>query len=169
MPLEPGNLPCVPEELNHLSLKRWISTEIEINAPCAVVWKVLTDFPCYASWNPFIRRIGGELIVGGRLRVLARLPCGLPIILWPRVLEFCVEREIRWLGNLLVSNILEGKHIFLMEPLGKSRVRFIQQEEYSGMLLPSIWIWLKSQGLEAFRRMNRSLKVAAERMHESSR
>ena len=61
--------------------QRWITTEIEINAPSAVVWKVLTDFPAYGSWNPFIRQIKGKLIVGKRLGVFARLPFGLPMVL----------------------------------------------------------------------------------------
>ena len=100
--------------------KRWITTEIEINAPSAVVWKVLTDFPGYGSWNPFIRQIEGKLIVGKRLRVFARLPCGLPMVLWPKVLGFGIEQEMRWLGSLLVSGLLDGEHLFMLNPLGEA-------------------------------------------------
>ena len=148
--------------------KRWITTEIEINAPCAVVWKVLTDFPGYGSWNPIIRQIEGELIVGKRLRVFARLPCGLPMLFWPRVLDFMNEREIRWLGNLFLSGLLDGDHCFVLEPIGEAQVRFVQKEAYSGILLPIIWPCLRSQGLEAFGMMNRAIKVTAERLCESS-
>jgi hypothetical protein len=151
-----------------LSRSRCITKEIEISAPCALVWKAVTDFPGYGSWNPFIRRIAGELIVGERLRVLARLPCGLPMLLWPRVLELEVERKIRWLGSLFLSGLLDGEHLFMLEPLGKTKVRFVQREEYSGVLLPIMWSWLSDQGHGAFEMMNRALKVTAERLGENS-
>ncbi len=151
-----------------MSRRRSIAQEIEINAPCAVVWKVLTDFSGYGAWNPSIRRIAGEPIVGERLRVSARLPCGLPVLLRPKVLEFEVERKIRWLGSLFLSGLLDGEHLFLLEPLGKTRVRFVQIEKYSGVLSPIMWSWLKDQGQGAFEMMNTALKVAAEHLCANS-
>ena len=151
-----------------MSPRRCITKEIEIKAPCAVVWKILTDFPGYGSWNPFIRRIAGELIVGKRLSVFARLPCGLQMPLWPRVLELEVERKIKWLGSLLLPGLLDGEHLFIMEPLGKTKVRFVQREEYSGLLLPIMWMWLRNQGLQAFEMMNGAIKLTAERLSENS-
>jgi len=148
--------------------KRWITTEIEINAPSAFVWKVLTDFPSYGLWNPFIRQITGKLIVGKRLSVFARLPCGLPMVLWPKILGFGIEQEIRWLGSLIVSGLLDGEHVFELKPLAEAQVRFIQKEAYSGVLLPIMWPWLKGQGFEAFGMMNLALKRAAEQSCESS-
>jgi hypothetical protein len=163
----PYILPGVPQELSLLPRRRFITREIEINAPCAVVWKVVTDFPVYGSWNPSIRRIAGELIVGRRLRVIARLPCGLPMPLLPRVLEVGAERKIRWLGSLLLPGLLDGEHLFIFEPLGKTKVLFVQREDFSGVLLPVMWSWLREQGNAAFERMNRALKVVAERLCES--
>jgi hypothetical protein len=148
--------------------KRWIHTEIEIAAPCSVVWKILTDFPVYGSWNPFIKSIEGKLIVGKRLRVFARLPCGLQMVLWPRVLDFRIEREIKWIGNLFLSGLLDGEHRFMLERLGEAKVCFIQKEAYRGALLPIMWFWLKGQSHEAFWSMNRALKVDAERLYERS-
>lgn len=148
--------------------RRWITTEIEINAPCAVVWKVLTDFPGYCSWNPTIRRIEGRLAVESCLRVFACLPCGLPLMLRPRLLEFRPEREIKWLGSLLIPGLLDGEHRFLLDPLSEHETRFVQREEYDGILLPFVWKWLGDQGRRAFELMNGALKEEAERFCESS-
>ena len=101
-------------------------------------------------------------IVEKRLSVLVRLPCGLRMLLWPKILYFGIEQEIRWLGSLLVSGLLDGEHLFMLEPLGEAQVRFVQKEAYSGVLLPIMWSWLRGQGLEAFGMMNRALKKAAE-------
>jgi len=90
------------------------------------------------------------------------------MLLWPKVLEVEAERKIRWLGSLLPPGLLDGEHIFILEPLGKTKVRFVQREEYSGLLLPIMWMWLRNQGLLGFEMMNGAIKVAAERLCESS-
>ena len=45
-----------------------LHSEIVIDASPERVWDVLTDFASYPQWNPFIRRISGELEVGGTPR-----------------------------------------------------------------------------------------------------
>src|SRR5438093_8689554 len=47
-----------------------LRTEIEIDAPPERVWAVLIDFEKFPDWNPFIRRIHGNALVGSRLDVL---------------------------------------------------------------------------------------------------
>jgi hypothetical protein len=51
-----------------------LHSEIEIDASAERVWDILTDFASYPQWNPFIRRIGGELEVGERLEVRLQPP-----------------------------------------------------------------------------------------------
>ena len=41
------------------------------------VWRVLTDFPAYREWNPFITSIRGPLEVGAQLEITIR-PRGYP-------------------------------------------------------------------------------------------
>jgi hypothetical protein len=149
-------------------MKRCIAAEIEIDAPAAVVWKVLADFPGYCSWNPTIRRIQGRLAAQACLRVFACLPCGLPMLLRPRVLECRPERELRWVGNLLIPGLFEGEHLFLLEPLSACKTRFVQREEFNGILLPLLWKWFGDQGRRAFEAMNLALKTEAERYSERS-
>ena len=41
----------------------------------------------------------------------------------PRVLNAEPERELRWLGHLLVPGLFDGEHSFTIEPLQENRVR----------------------------------------------
>jgi len=147
--------------------KRWITTEIEIHSCAALVWKILTDFPRYGLWNPFIRHIEGKLIVGERLKVVALLPCGIPMVVWPTILEVTDAAKIKWLGSLVVPGLLDGRHSFILEARGENKVRFVQEEEYSGLLLSMMWGWLREQGQRAFEMMNAALKREVERACES--
>jgi hypothetical protein len=88
----------------------------------AVVWKVVADFRGYGSWHPIIKRISGELTVGKRLGLFARLPCGLPMALWPRVLEVEGGRKLKWLGSLALPGLLDGEHLLVIESLAEVRV-----------------------------------------------
>ena len=53
---------------------REISTEIDIASSPARVWDVLTRFDAFPEWNPFIRKVSGELREGGRLEVQIQPP-----------------------------------------------------------------------------------------------
>jgi hypothetical protein len=96
------------------------------------------------------------------------LPCGMPMIVWPMILEVEEERRIKWLGSLVLPGLLDGEHLFMLEPLGKTRVRFIQREDYSGLLSPFIWSWLREQAQKAFDMMNMALKAEAGQVYENS-
>src|ERR1700690_4291372 len=101
-----------------------IRTETEIEATPERVWSILTDFPAYADWNPFMRRIDGVAKVGGRLKVLV----GTWMAFRPTVLTVNPNRELRWRGRLLVPGIFDGEHYFQMSQLSSGRVKFIQGE-----------------------------------------
>lgn len=59
-----------------ISGMRELRREIEIEASPQRVWEILTDFPAYAEWNPFIPRVIGEPKVGARLEVRIEPPNG---------------------------------------------------------------------------------------------
>lgn len=53
-----------------------LRTEVEIRAPAAVVYRVLTDFARYPEWNPFLTTLSGKLEPGSRLELELSLPEG---------------------------------------------------------------------------------------------
>jgi hypothetical protein len=84
------------------------------------------------------------------------------ITLRPTVLAVDAARELRWLGHFLVRGLLDGEHHLAIEPLGASRVRFVQEERFSGLLVPLLAKSLDTHTLPGFEAMNRALKARAE-------
>ena len=109
-------------------------TSIEIDAPPKRVWALLTNFVRMPTWNPFIKSISGTLVQGARLSVLIAPPGKSGMRFRPTVLSVRPERELRWLGHLLVSGLFDGEHYFLLEPIdGGTWLR--QGEKFSGLFV----------------------------------
>lgn len=80
----------------------------------------------------------------------------------PTVLKAEPNRELRWLGHLLIPGLFDGEHIFTIEPLGANRVRFVQREIFTGLLVPLLASGLDTDTRRGFEEMNQALKVRAE-------
>jgi hypothetical protein len=138
-----------------------LQSEIEIDAPPAAVWAVLSDLDAYGEWNPFIRRIGGDLREGATLDVRIEPPGGRGMTFAPTVLVARPERELRWIGRLLVPGIFDGEHSFELEPIDGGRTRFVQSERFSGILVRVLGSMLGKTEL-GFEQMNAALKERVE-------
>jgi hypothetical protein len=79
-----------------------IHTQIEISASAERIWQVLTDFAAYPQWNPFIRKVEGEIKAGVRLEVFIQPSGRRGMSFRPAVLTAEPDREFRWLGHLWV-------------------------------------------------------------------
>jgi hypothetical protein len=139
-----------------------LRSEIEIDASPDRVWSVLTDFPAYPDWNPFIRHISGTPVEGTRLEAHLQPPGGRGMTFRPAVLAVDPGRELRWLGHFGVPGLFDGEHRFQIEPVGQDRVRFVQEERFSGVLAPLFLRMIGSSTLQGFAAMNDALKSRAE-------
>jgi hypothetical protein len=139
-----------------------VRDEIEIAAPAGRVWEILTDFAGFPEWNPFIRRARGNLVEGERLDVLMQPSGARGMTFSPTVLTVEADRELRWIGHLFVPGLFDGEHIFTIEPLGTGRVRFTQQEIFTGLLVPLLSRMLDADTQRGFEEMNKALKARAE-------
>jgi hypothetical protein len=138
-----------------------ITSAIEIEATPQRVWEILTDFDAYPAWNPFIRRASGRPEPGAKLEVRIEPPGGRGMTFKPTVLAAEPDRELRWLGHLLLPKIFDGEHSFRIEPVGEGRVRFVQAERFTGALVPLFGKTLE-QTRRGFEQMNQALKDRAE-------
>lgn len=139
-----------------------LETAIEIDAPAALVWSVLLDFDTYPEWNPFVLGIQGPAIPGERLRVSVRPPGSRSMTFKPRVLAVNGGRELRWLGRFVLPGLFDGEHFFRLEPIEAGRVRFINGEAFSGLLVGLAKDSLLASTRDGFEAMNRALKRRAE-------
>lgn len=135
---------------------------IEINASAERVWHILTDFPAFPQWNPFIRQISGELKVGGKLDVFLQPSGQRGMRFHPVVLAVEPFRELRWLGRAWgIPKLFDGEHSFTIERLDTNCVRFIQQEVFSGILVLLLGSTLDAAE-RGFEEMDEALKMLAE-------
>jgi hypothetical protein len=140
---------------------RELRREIEIDAPPERVWAVVTDFAAYPEWNPFIRRISGDLREGTRLEVRIEPPGARATTFKPTVRAVEANRELRWLGRLLLPGFFDGEHSLRIEPLDGGRSRFVQSERFSGLLVGLVKGTL-AKTEAGFEQMNTALKARVE-------
>src|SRR5829696_3873230 len=139
-----------------------LRSQIEIEATAARVWQVLTDFAAYPEWNPFIRRVNGQPEVEEQLVVRMKPSGTRGMTFRPTVMKAEPNRQLRWLGHLLVPGIFDGEHIFEIEELDEDRVLFVQREVFKGLLVPLLARSLDRDTQRGFEEMNRALRERIE-------
>lgn len=139
-----------------------LHSEIDVQASAERVWQILTDFASFPQWNPFIRQASGNAILGGKLKVTIQPSGASGMTFRPTVLKAEPQRELRWLGHLLIPGLFDGEHIFTIEALGPDRVRFTQREIFNGLLVPLLAQNLDKDTQRGFAEMNQALKAKAE-------
>jgi hypothetical protein len=116
---------------------REIRDEVEIDAPPERVWSVLTDFDSYPEWNPFVQRLSGRAEQGAKLDVRIAPPGKKGMGFKPTVIAAEADRELAWLGRLLVPGLFDGEHHFELEDLGGAEATR-RVERAQGDLGPSV-------------------------------
>src|SRR5919108_4059469 len=139
---------------------REIRSEIEIDAPVERVWTILTDFQDFEKWNPFIVRAEGQLRRGERLAVTIRPPGRRATTFRPTVVTHEPNRELRWLGRLVVPGIFDGEHSHEVESLPGGRTTYIQRERFTGILVGVVGGIIRDTE-KGFREMSEALKARA--------
>jgi hypothetical protein len=149
-------------------IDRSIKTEIVINAPAEEVWNVLMDHEAYPQWNPFIKQISGSTQKGKNLAVTIQSKGNDPMDFEPTVLINKKEREFRWAGKLLVTGVFDGEHYFILEQIGPNKTRFIQGENFTGILSGVFMKMIGKDTKGGFIAMNKALKKEVESHYVAS-
>jgi hypothetical protein len=139
-----------------------IITKVSIAAAPERVWSVLTDFPRYREWNPFIQSIEGSPAEGAVITVRIQPPRGRGMTFSPVVLRYLPSQELRWKGKLVLSGVFDGEHYFRLTPEAAGSTALIHGERFTGLLVPLLRGSLDRDTRSGFEAMNRALKQRVE-------
>ena len=145
----------------HANMAYEIHTEIQIDAPPATVWEIVTDLASYSDWNPFITSSEGTLAVGERLVNRLEPPGGRPLTFKPTVTDVDPGHAFEWLGRLALPGLFDGRHRFEVVP-DDDRTRLLHTERFSGILVPLLRKSLDTHTRAGFEAMNTAVKARAE-------
>ena len=140
-------------------MRKVIKTEVLLDATPEAVWRELTDFESFPSWNPFIRRAEGRLEPGAQLKIHLRLPNRLPVTFAPRITRVVPNRELRWRAKVGVEGLFDVERIFEIQPYDGG-ARFSQSERCSGVLTPLMFaLPLEAQLYGGYEALNQALRA----------
>ena len=121
--------------LPNLSTQREVSAAIDINASRERVWSILTDFPAYPTWNPYIYPVKGEAKAGAQLEVTVHTGT-VPVTFQATVQTAEPPRELSWEGRVIGVAVFDRVQTFTIEEMGPDQVRLTARERFRGLLLP---------------------------------
>jgi hypothetical protein len=133
-----------------------VRAETDIDAPPAAVWRVLTDLPRFAKWNPFIREASGSAELGGTIHVRVQPSLRIPLAFRAKV-TVRDDHELRWKGHVLADWLAAGDHVFEVTALPNGRSHFVQVERFSGLLPRLAKRLLATEAKRGFDAMNEAL------------
>ena len=84
---------------------RELNTEIVINASADRVWRLLMGFAAYPQWNPYISGIEGKPEPNSKLKIVIQPSGTSGMKLSPTVLKAEPQKELHWLGSLLILTV----------------------------------------------------------------
>jgi hypothetical protein len=139
-----------------------LESDIVIKATAEKIWDILMDFESYPEWNPFIKKITGKPVPGEQIRATLQLEGRKHMVFKPKVKVNTPRQEFRWLGHFLVPGLFDGEHIFRLEPEDQNGIKFIQREEFRGILASAFLKRIGEATRSGFDAMNQALQQRAE-------
>jgi hypothetical protein len=111
------------------------SAEIDIDAPPAAIWAVLTDTKNWPKFDPFCERIEGTATLGGTVKAFTTLAPGraFPV----KVTTFDAPKKMVWTGGMPLG-LFTGVRTYIITPAGTKKSHFSMTEVFTGPMLVMI-------------------------------
>jgi len=138
-----------------------VRAEIEIDAPVARVWGILTEFDRYGEWNSFTPRVETTLRIGDPIHLHVRLVGGR---LLHRV-EIVTRNEpwtLGWEMKLLARFLLHSERVQTLVAIDEHRTGYATENRFTGWLRPLVLALFRPQLQRGFDDCALGLKKAAE-------
>ena len=72
------------------------------------------------------------------------------------------DEELRWLGRVLIPKLFDGEHYFTIKVNNDETTKFIQGENFSGILALLLWSSMEQDTKNGFEEMNKAIKIISE-------
>lgn len=111
----------------------WLAwtVEVDIVAPAATVWALLTDAEGFPRWNSTVTRIDGRIAEGERLRL--HVP-GTERTFTPTVTDVVPLERMSWIGG--IAPLFKGVRRFTLTVSKEGATKFSMAERFSGLMVP---------------------------------
>ncbi|WP_235738644.1 SRPBCC domain-containing protein [Nocardioides alcanivorans] len=119
-----------------------INHDLEIEAPAATVWQVLTDFDAYGTWNPFARKARCDLRPGGTIDMQVVLVGQRPMRQREFINSVDPGRGFSYSMKPAPGGLLRSRRDQEVVDLGDGRSRYTSRFRIEGPLAPVVSILL---------------------------
>jgi len=141
-----------------------LSHRIAIHAEPDRVWQVLTEFSAYPDWNPYLKRVTGELGIKRKLKIEMQLQTGHPYLAKPRVLEIENESKLTFRSRLYFPGFYDVTHFFVVLPTTKHRTELTYTQEWKGKVAQGLYKKMGKETEDAILAMLKALKKRVQQM-----
>ena len=143
---------------------REISSEIEIAAPPAKVWGLITQFDRWHEWSPIIKASSGRAGLGEKIDItmvgMSEESTGPRYS--PTITVFDEPKNLRWRAHMMAPIVFTNDKLFELEET-PSGTRLVHKELFSGLLAPIFCGQMEEGVPPMLDAMNMALKELAEK------
>lgn len=140
-----------------------IDRTVDIAAPADVVWEVITDFPKYGEWNPFILKCASTMKPGDPIDLKVKLlKVPQPQREW--VNECVPGRRFAYNMKPFPAGALSSLRSHDIEAVGADRCRYRSYFQLKGWLTPVVTGIFRDAFVRGFGGMTDGIKARAEQL-----
>jgi hypothetical protein len=140
---------------------REIKTEVYLSSTPEQVWKVLTNFNDWKSWNPTITLAEGKPSIGTKLNITINGSGKGDSNYQPIVLASSAPFLFRWRAKMVANFVFQNDRVFELTSKDGGTL-LIHKEEFSGLMVPMMWNMFQEFVGPTLEKMNESLKLKLE-------
>lgn len=136
---------------------------LDIDAPPAVVWEVLTDLARYREWNPFVIDCRSTLVPGEPIDLLVKLRAK-PQNQREWMIENVAGNRFAYRMKPFPLGALSSRRSHELEDLRDGRTRYRSHMRLSGWLMPLVRALLGNNLERGFSEMSAAVRARSEQL-----
>ncbi|MEV0293100.1 SRPBCC domain-containing protein [Nocardia sp. NPDC050710] len=139
-----------------------IDAAVYIDAPADLVWQVITDFPRYGEWNPFVPECKSSLVPGEPIDMLVNVSGSGPRKQREWIRSHTPGRELSYSMKPVPLGTLHSLRSHTVTPVNDNRTRYESHFELNGWFHPVVAAVLGTNLRRGFEGMTAGIQRQAE-------